>query len=442
MIAYSTLLARCRAFALVLAALLAASPALADSGLSEIEALRRLERKIVTTVEAAMPALVFLEGGSGFMISADGYLLTNTHVVSDKITNNVVQKPERKVFNVYLSGGKGFIADLVGSDPEGDVALLKLRGDPEVPFLELGDSDTLEIGQQVIAIGDPFLIGSEELFIQPAAPDYQPAASSGIISALHRNSDTYKDAIQVDVAVNRGNSGGPLLTLDGKVVGINGKIETRFQAGVNTGVGYSIHINQIKRFLGPLKNAGGGVVRHGVIDGITLAKRASKGLGLRVTRVKPSSPAHTAGFFEGDRILSINGLPVRSLSRFNGILGTYPAGEEVLMVLSRDLQAIELKVVLLEAGALPYLGVKCDTGAEGGARITELDPNSPAGRAGLKSHDVIVLLAGLVVKNHRELDDYLLTRLPGDVLDFEILRAGDPLKLTVRLAGQAGPGSD
>jgi len=431
-----------RSFSFLLSAFLATSSALADSGISELEALRRLERKVVTAIESAAPAVAFLEGGSGFMISADGYLLTNAHVVSDKITNNVVQRPERRVFNVYLSGGKGFVADLVGSDPEGDVALLKLRGNPEVPFLEFGDSDTLEIGQQVIALGDPFLIGSEELFIEPAAPDYQPSASFGIISALHRNSDTYLDAIQVDVAVNRGNSGGPLLTLDGKVVGINGKIETRFQAGVNTGVGYSIHINQIKRFLEPLKTAKGGVVRHGVIDGIAVAKHTSGGPGLPVTRVKTDSPAHAVGFLQGDRILSIDGRPVRSLSRFKGILGTYPAGEEVLVKLSRGALTVELKVVLLEPGVLPYLGIKCDTDPQGGARIIEVDPNSPAGRAGLKQSDVIVLLAGMKVNNHKELDDYLLMRLPGDVLAVEVLRTGGPLKLEVRVAGQTGPEPD
>jgi S1-C subfamily serine protease len=414
----------------------------AEGGISELEALRRVERRIVTTIESAVPAIAFLQGGSGFMISADGYLLTNAHVVSDKITNNVVQRPKRKKFDVYLRGGQGFVADLVGSDPEGDVALLKLRGNPKVPFLEFGDSDTLEIGQQVIALGDPFLIGSEELFIRQAPPDYQPSASLGIISALHRNSDTYRDAIQVDVAVNRGNSGGPLLTLDGKVVGINGKIETRFQAGVNTGVGYSIHINQVKRFLGPLKRAKGGVVRHGTIDGLALATRAREGRGLRVTGVKADSPAHAAGFLKEDRILSIDGLPVSSLSRFDSILGTYPAGEHLLVKLSRGAMDIELKAALLEPGALPYLGIKCDTGPQVGARIINVDPNSPAGRAGLKDRDVIVSLAGMQVTTHQQLDDYLLRKLPGDLLAVEVVRTGGPLKLAVLLAGQTGPEQD
>src|SRR4029453_12127126 len=111
----------------------------------------------------------------------------------------------------------------------------------------------------------PFLLGSKNLFLDVAPPDYEPSASLGIVSALHRFSDSYTDAIQVDVAVNRGNSGGPLLTLDGKVVGINGKIETRFDTGVNTGVGYAIPVSQILRFLEPMKHAGGGIVRHGMV---------------------------------------------------------------------------------------------------------------------------------------------------------------------------------
>src|SRR5262245_15218819 len=109
-------------------------------GATELDELRGLEQRIVRTIEAGSRAFVFLEGGSGFLISDDGYVLTNAHVVADEIgAGNVVGKPRRKVFNVYVAGGKAFVADLVGSDPEGDIALLKLRERPGVPALELGD---------------------------------------------------------------------------------------------------------------------------------------------------------------------------------------------------------------------------------------------------------------------------------------------------------------
>jgi len=271
-------------------------------------------------------------------------------------------------------------------------------------------------------------------------PDYEPSASLGIVSALHRFSDTYTDAIQVDVAVNRGNSGGPLLTLDGKVVGINGKIVTRFEFGINTGVGYAIPSNQIKRFLEPLKSAGGGVVRHGTIFGLVPAERADGKAGLPVDRVDAGSLAEKAGFKMGDLILTIEGASVRSRTRYHGILGTFPAGREVSVQVARGSESLEVKTPLVEPGSPAFLGLKTSTvdGEGGGLTVIEVEPGAPAERAGVKEKDVILLFDGKKVVLPTELVILLKARAAGDEVTLELLRDGKPMELKVRLGGRLG----
>jgi len=184
------------------------------------------------------------------------------------------------------------------------------------------------------------------LFFGRVPPDHEPSASLGVVSAIHRYSDIYSDAIQVDVAVNRGNSGGPLLTLDGKAVGINGKIETRFAFGINTGVGYAIPSNQIKNFLDALKGAGGGLVRHGVLPGLGVAERAADKRGLEVIEVQKGTGAEKAGFQKGDLILSIEGYPIVTRNRIRGVLNTFPAEREITVKVARGSEIKDLKVKL------------------------------------------------------------------------------------------------
>ncbi|MBI4600502.1 MAG: trypsin-like peptidase domain-containing protein [Planctomycetes bacterium] len=422
------------------AALLAWTLAPAVSA-SEVDDLRELERRVSGAIEAARRAFVFLAGGSGFLIGSDGsggYVLTNAHVVADAADAG------RTAFAVHLTGGKPFVADLVGRDPEGDVALLKLRGDPGVPPIELGDSEALRPGQQVIALGDPFLLASESLFLERPPPDYEPSASLGVVSAVHRSSDTYTDAIQVDAALNRGNSGGPLLTLEGKAVGINGKIEMRFDTGTNTGVGYAIPTSQVQRFLEPLRNAGGGIVRHGVVLGVEVAERSGDLPGLPVKSVKGGSPAEAAGLRAGDVVLSVEGLPVRSRTRFAGIAGTYPAGHPLALRVARGAGEHTLRVPLVEHGRLPFLGLqtKTDEAPDGGARVVKVIPGSPADRAGLRVDDVIVSLAGRRVMTHTDLELTLLGRAAGDIVDVSVQRDAKSLDLKVLVGGRGGPRGD
>ena len=405
---------------------------------SELDQLRGVEERTVRTIEKATSAFVFIRStqlrnggrigsessGSGFLISADGLVLTNDHVV---LGGNKIQ--------CYLPGGRLYNAKIVGRAPQGDVALLRLAGASGLPFLELGDSDKVRVGQRVIAIGDPFLLGRAEIFPSGAPANYQPSVSAGVVSAVNRYSDTYNDAIQVDLAVNRGNSGGPLLNESGKVIGINGKIETRFVFGVNTGVGYAVPTHQIRRFLEPLKR--GEIARHGAIRGLRVGERANDKPGLPITGVTRDSPAYRAGFRSGDYLVRLAGLPVRTESRFKGILGTYPAGEEIPVEVERDGSRVQLTATLIAPGGAPYLGITPDRSARvEGVRIEVVAPATPAARAGLEEGDVIVSFDGEKITNTVELAARIRKRQPGDRVTLKILRDGKSRDVDVTLIGR------
>jgi serine protease Do len=406
---------------------------------TELELLLEAQAKQVAVIEKAKPAFVFLKGiqggrringiasGSGFCISPDGLVLTNNHVVEG--ASDV---------EAFISGGRFFKADIVGRDPMGDIALLKLRNAKNLPYLKLGDSSKLRPGQRVFALGDPFLIGSDIIFASGAPPNFEPSVSAGIVSAVHRYSDMYNDAIQVDLAVNRGNSGGPLLTFDGKVVGVNGKIEVRFYVGINTGVGYAVPSNQIARFLDPLKSASGGVVLHGTIRGLRVGERVDGQPGLLVTGVKDSTPASEAGFHAGDYLVRLGGLIVPTRSRYFGILGTYPAGEKVVIEVKRGEGQKTLTAILVAPGK-PYLGLVPKSTDEDddlkGVRVKSVTKAGPASQGGLKADDVIVIFGGEKIASTTDLKALLGKRLPGDEVTVKVVRDGKPVELKVTLGG-------
>lgn len=280
------------------------------------------QKKLKDVTKKVTPAFVFFENGSGVLISEDGWILTNHHVAG----------PAGKEHKIHITGGKEFNAKVIGYDPLGDISLVKI--DEEVkglPFLELGDSDALKNGDFVIAVGNPFLLGSES---------WEPTVTFGTITALHRYQDWYMDAVQTDAQINPGNSGGPLITLEGKIIGINGRIAMRFGNRVNTGVGYAIPSNQIRRYLPYLKK--GGRVLHGFIDGITVTEidnptwdMGEYGDGVLVVSTEDPSPAFDAGIRVGDIIIEVDGKRTFNLNRFHGVLGTYPAGETVRIKVKR-----------------------------------------------------------------------------------------------------------
>jgi len=397
--------------------------------------LRAFEETLSAAAEKALPAMVFIDGGSGVLISPEGYILTNHHVIAglyragrrEDLTSSVQ-------LTARLLGGRPLRATIVGRDPAGDIALLKANDPGPYPFLELGDSDQLRVGQWVLAMGNPFLLG-ESAFAFSGPGDFSPSVSLGVVSALHRSSDMYPDAIQVDVAVNPGSSGGPLLTTDGKVVGINGKIQTRFLfIQVNSGVGYAVPSSQIRRFLEPLRQASGGIVRRGKLLGIAVDRRGEAEKGLAVTRIEAESPGARAGFKAGDRILSIDGHPVWSRRRFDGLLETYPAGSRVKVLVGRGEERAEIAAVL-DPQAPGRLGVtvKPAGGERGGVRITELAAGAPAIQSGLQVGDVIRRLNGQRLQTVADLHQAIETRVAGDTVTLVIERDGRREEKTIRL---------
>jgi S1-C subfamily serine protease len=258
-----------------------------------------------------------------------------------------------------------------------------------------------------------------------------------VVSALHRFSDTYFDAVQVDVAVNRGNSGGPLINLAGKVVGINGKIETRFETGINTGVGYAIPANQIRRFLEPLRRAEGGRVNHGTILGLEVAERGEEGKGIEITGVARGSLAEKLGLQKGDRLLELAGLAVRTRSRFRGILGTYPAGEEIALRVGRGAERLEIKAPIVESGPA-FLGVDtvAPEGTESGARVVRVYPGTAAYRSGLLPEDIIQSFNGEKVQSVLDLARLIQSRAAGDLVKVTVSRSGSSVELDLRLRGR------
>jgi serine protease Do len=266
-------------------------------------------------------------GGSGVLISPDGYALTNFHVV----------QPAGPAMRCGLADGRVYDAVLVGLDPTGDVALIKLLGRDDFPFAELADSDEVQVGDFCFAAGNPFLL----------ATDFQPSISVGIVSGVHRYQFPagtileYADCLQVDAAINPGNSGGGLFDARGRVIGVNGRASFEKRGRVNVGVGYAISSNQLRHFLGMLK--GGRLVDHATL-GATVATSADG--RVVVSDILDSSDAWRRGLRYDDEIVSLAGRSVRTANAFKNVLGTLPAGWRVPLVYRRGGRREEILVRL------------------------------------------------------------------------------------------------
>lgn len=398
--------------------------------ISEFEHLRALEEQITAVITRCAQSFVFLQGGSGFVISEDGYVLTNEHVVASFSTDGELVNS----VNVYLRGGRKIKGDVVGHNPDGDLALIRLHEPPGVPALEFGNSDAVEIGQTVIALGDPFLVGSQEIFFQfDPIPDFEPSASVGIVSALHRYSKAYTDAIQVDAAVNPGNSGGPLLTLEGKVIGINGKIENPYGVGINHGIGYAIPSNQARRFVKPLREAKGDIVRHGTIHGVEMALRRGELPGLPVVSVVPGSYTDRLGIRAGDRFLEVAGYRVPTSNRYLGVLGAFPAGSVIPLRIARGSDLFEKAITLFVYGK-SELGVKIAPAAKANTvKVAMVDDGKAAALAGIRTGDVIRRFADQPVHTTEDLKKLIGSRAPGEEVNVTVSRDGNPIELTLLL---------
>ncbi len=269
---------------------------------ARVETLRRISPSIVCVMDPKGQG-----GGSGVLVSADGYAISNYHVTSGSGT----------FMKCGLSDGKLYDAVIVGIDPTGDIALIQLQGRTDFSFAVPGDSDQVQVGQEVMALGNPFLLAS----------DFTPTVTYGIVSGVRRYqypSNTfleYTDCIQIDASINPGNSGGPLFDIQGRWIGINGRASFEKRGRVNSGAAYAISVNQIQKFIGHLKC--GLIVDHGVAD-FTLA--TSDTGEVTVAQVSALSDAYRRGLRPGAEVLSFAGRLLTSANDFQNVLGIFPEG--------------------------------------------------------------------------------------------------------------------
>lgn len=300
---------------------------------SPTDAVLAAEAARIATIERIrQPTIAIFDskgqgGGSGVLISPDGYALTNFHVTA----------PCGPAMKVGLSDGRFVDAVLVGLDPGGDIALIKLIDDEPFPVAEIGDSGAVRAGHAAYVAGNPFLL----------ADDFQPTISYGIISGVHRYQYPagtlleYADCLQTDAAVNPGNSGGPLFDAEGRLVGINGRCSFEKRGRVNVGVGYAVSINQAKRFLTHLKS--GRLVDHATLGAIVSTDADGR---VVVDDVSEDSDAFRRGLRYGDEIVRFGGRDVSTANDFKNVLGTYPQGWRVPLVYRRDGEEFERMVRL------------------------------------------------------------------------------------------------
>ena len=347
--------------------------------------------------------------GSGFIVSQDGYIVTNTHVIDNA-----------SKIKVTLNDKRELTAKVIGKDKYSDIALLKVEA-TGLPMVNLGDSDKLEVGQWVVAIGAPFGLDH--------------SATQGIVSALSRSlpDGTYVPFIQTDVAVNPGNSGGPLFDLNGNVVGVNSQIYSR--SGGYMGISFAIPVNLVKNITEQLKTAG--VVNRGWL-GVQIQNldqelansfSMTKPQGALVASVQPSSPADKAGVQAGDIIVGFNNAEVTSADHLPLLVGTTGIGSTVPLKVLRagaekilnvtieklaDKDAGELQEVaqnsttstgalgLAVAGLSDQERKEAEIGMDG-VVVREVRADSPASRAGLQTGDVIISVNNTGIKSPEEL---------------------------------------
>ncbi len=316
--------------------------------------------------------------GSGVIVSPEGYVLTNNHVV---------ERGTR--LRVGLLDGREFTARVVGADPSSDLAVLKLQTSERLPFVPAGRSDDLLIGETVIAIGNPFGLSH--------------TVTTGVVSAVHRNfkagDRTLFDFVQTDASINPGNSGGPLLDIDGRLIGIN----TAILGERSAGIGFAIPIDRARRIADDL--IAHGEVREGYL-GVSVADlparegdRVGTTGGVAVTAVDASSPAERAGVRKGDRVEAVDGFPVGTAEEFRFRIRELGPGTSAKLELVRGGKAVQLQVAAVElAGARVEQLVKSRLGVtlseekvRGGTLVVirSVDRGSPAARVGLQAGDLV-----------------------------------------------------
>lgn len=365
--------------------------------------------------------------GTGFFISQDGYIVTNNHIVENAI----------KVDIVSLSGEE-YEAEVVGTDPRTDLALLKVKAN-NLPYLELGDSTTLKVGEWVLAVGNPLGLSH--------------TVTAGIVSAKGRQLGggggvpDYQDFIQTDASINRGNSGGPLINMQGDVVGINSMIIS--PSGGNIGIGLAIPTSLAKGVIRQLKEKGRvvrgylGVSIYPVTDDYVKLLDLKSKEGAVINTVEPGTPAEKADLKPYDVIIALNGEPIKDNNDVRFKVADIEPGTEVELTIIRDGKEKNVKLKVAERDPEPETAQKVspekDIGisvqemtpriarrygfkTEEGLIITEVKQYSEAYRRGLEKYDIIVEVNRKPVRTPSDLEKEIKKTDPGEPIMFRIVR--------------------
>lgn len=374
--------------------------------------------------------------GSGVIVDPSGYIITNNHVI-EKASEIVVRTKE----------GLEVAAEIVGSDPATDVAVLKLKGTRRWPAADLGNSDEVSVGDWVVAVGSPFT--------------FEQTVTAGIISAKDRTigQGPYDDFLQTDASINPGNSGGPLVDLSGRVIGINAAIIS--QSGGSLGIGFAVPINMARKVYQDILRTGRaqrgwlGVVVQPLDAELAKQFKLDKTEGALVTALAEGSPAERSGLKVGDVITAINGKPVVLPSELTRAVGQTAADSEAVLVVQREGRPVELKFRLgsqtaAEAKPMRYrraqgkaqtaaapLGLEVQDvtpelaqqlGTENlaGVVVTAVRPESAAENGGIRPGDIL-----------REVNRRPVRSKPEFLAAMQNLKAGDPLLLLLERDGTA-----
>lgn len=376
--------------------------------------------------------------GSGFIIHESGVVLTNNHVIerADEIL-------------VKLADGREFKATVVGRDPKTDVAVLRLDNAKDLPTVRLGDSDALEVGDWVVAIGNPFGLSH--------------SVSTGIVSAKERfiGAGPYDDFIQTDAAINPGNSGGPLFDIHGNVVGINTAIVAQGQ-----GIGFAVPINLVKALLPQLLEKGHvsrgwlGVMIQDVNESLAESLGLEGTRGALIAEVVEGSPAEKAGLRHGDVVVSVDGKPIDGYIQLSRTIALLAPGSTVEIGIVRDRKEMRIPVTIAEReddqpvtparGTRPggesvkTLGLTVqEVPAElarrlrtrGGVLVAEVEPGGPAATAGVAAGDVLLEINRRPIRSVAEFREVVRALRPGEMTLLRLQRGDTAIYVAVRSSG-------
>lgn len=410
---------------------------------------------VTSTPKAKMPDIPFFHNfqfnfpnpqpekgmGSGVIVTRDGYIITNNHVV---------EGADKDGIKVKLYDKREFPAKLIGTDPTTDVAVIKINA-YDLPVASLGNSDSVEVGQWVLAIGNPLGLTS--------------TVTAGIVSALGRDIDVSADRwgirnfIQTDAAINPGNSGGALVNIRGQVIGINSMIAT--QTGYNEGYGFAIPINLVKKMAEDLIAYGkirrpmlGVQLKSGIDETDARALGLPKPEGVLVNDVLPDSPAQAAGIKSGDVILAVNGKEVDAANEIQMLIAEMKPGDAVTLTIFRDGKTISKKVTLTEISQkdlasgdeniqpestgpdqsgrtdIAKLGITIqpldektmkEAGTDHGVLVASVTPGGPAADRTLLKNDIITAVDHQKISSPKDFADILKDKKEGDAIMLRVL---------------------